>query len=407
MTDLQMGMIGLGGAAVVAVLAYNKWQEMKHRQLAEKLLNPQPPDILLDSATTANAADESPRASETRLAGEERVEPLLRTASADEAAPSEPQQAIDSETPVFADASRHAETSDDRETGMPSLADDARAGQKIQSPLPLLSPTIDHIAAIELSQAAGAHRIRQNQRLALTRIAKPIHWLGYNEDIQTWENIDPDSETHYRHLRVGLQLVDRKGPVRDSDLSIFHVAMQDLASELLGLVDLPPSAQALRQAAELDEFCVRVDIQIGINVISQGQIFPGTKLRALAESAGMSLDGEGRFARLDDDANVLFVLVNQQSEGFTSEAMRTLSTHGVTFLLDVPRVIAGERVLKQMLDTAQRFADALRGVVVDDNRRPLAEGAMEPICRQVAQFQALMAEQQLPAGSKLSQRLFA
>jgi hypothetical protein len=38
MTDLQMGMIGLGGAAVFAVLAYNKWQEHKHRKLAEALL---------------------------------------------------------------------------------------------------------------------------------------------------------------------------------------------------------------------------------------------------------------------------------------------------------------------------------------------------------------------------------
>ncbi|HPP46299.1 MAG TPA: cell division protein ZipA C-terminal FtsZ-binding domain-containing protein, partial [Accumulibacter sp.] len=380
----------------------NKWQEMKHRQLAEKLLNPQPPDILLDSSAAANPADDALRQNEVSHTSDERVEPLLRTASADDAPHTASRQAFDSEDHVVADTGRH-----DADEDMSPTADDVPARQEIQALLPVLSPTIDHIAAIELSQAVGGHRLRQNQRLALTRIAKPIHWLGYNEDVQTWENIDPDSETHYRHLRVGLQLVDRKGPVRDSDLSIFHVAMQDLASELLGLVDLPPSAQALRQAAELDEFCVRVDIQIGINVISQGQIFPGTKLRALAESAGMSLDGEGRFVRLDDDANVLYVLVNQQSEGFTSEAMRTLSTHGVTFLLDVPRVIAGERVLKQMLDTAQRFADALRGVVVDDNRRPLAEGAMEPICRQVAQFQALMAEQQLPAGSKLSQRLFA
>ena len=48
MTDLQMGLIGLGGAAVIGVLGYNKWQEHKHRKLAEQLLNVRQADVLLD-----------------------------------------------------------------------------------------------------------------------------------------------------------------------------------------------------------------------------------------------------------------------------------------------------------------------------------------------------------------------
>ncbi|MBN8456038.1 MAG: hypothetical protein J0M31_23630, partial [Candidatus Accumulibacter sp.] len=32
MTDLQMGLIGLGGVAVVGVLAYNKWQDGRGHQ---------------------------------------------------------------------------------------------------------------------------------------------------------------------------------------------------------------------------------------------------------------------------------------------------------------------------------------------------------------------------------------
>ena len=41
-----------------------------------------------------------------------------------------------------------------------------------------------------------------------------------------------------------------------------------------------------------------------------------------------------------------------------------MSTHGLTFLLDVPRVAHGERVFNQMHDLARRFADVLRGVLV-------------------------------------------
>ena len=35
MNDLQLGLIGLGAAAVVGVVGYNKWQEMRQRKLAE------------------------------------------------------------------------------------------------------------------------------------------------------------------------------------------------------------------------------------------------------------------------------------------------------------------------------------------------------------------------------------
>ena len=58
MTDLQMGLIGLGGAAVVGVLAYNKWQEHKHRKLAEELLSARQADVLLDEPVADDRGDE-------------------------------------------------------------------------------------------------------------------------------------------------------------------------------------------------------------------------------------------------------------------------------------------------------------------------------------------------------------
>ena len=39
MTELQMGLIGLGVAAVFGVFGYNKWQEMRQRKVAEKVSN--------------------------------------------------------------------------------------------------------------------------------------------------------------------------------------------------------------------------------------------------------------------------------------------------------------------------------------------------------------------------------
>ncbi|HMW56946.1 MAG: cell division protein ZipA C-terminal FtsZ-binding domain-containing protein [Candidatus Accumulibacter sp.] len=397
MTDLQMGLIGLGAAAVVGVLAYNKWQEHKHRKLAESLLSARQADVLLDEQTSA--IDDA--GGMTARPDQGRVEPLLD--------PATKPNVVSAARPVPVDDDEALPASE--RSAQPARTDEERpvikTFQEVTAPLYLLSPTIDYIAAIEVSESAAAYQIREAQRVALARLGKPVHWIGFNEQEHEWEPILEDADSAYRHIRIGLQLVDRQGPVRDGDLSIFHLAMQDLATELMGFAELPLREPALRIASQLDEFCAGVDIQIGVNVISQGQVFPGTKLRALAESAGMTIDSEGRFARFDDEGRLLYVLINQETQGFSAESMRALTTHGVTFLLDVPRVANGDRVLIQMVELARRFADALHGALVDDNRRPLSEGSIEPIRRQVVQYQTAMATRQVPAGGALALRLFS
>ena len=394
MTDLQMGLIALGVAAVLGVLAYNKWQEHKHRKLAEALLSARQADVLLDeSAALVDAAT-----GVTERPDLERVEPLLHPQGGSKTVPAmRPAAADDAEAPPASER-----------TARPTRADEERPAVKaVTAPLYLLSPAIDYIAAIEVSEPAAAYQIREAQRVALARLGKPLHWIGFNEQEHEWEAILEDADSPDRYLRLGLQLLASQGPVRDGDLSLFHLAMQDLATQLMGFAALPLRDPTLPAAAPLDEFCAGVDIQIGVNVISQGQVFPGTKLRALAESAGMTIDPEGRFARFDDEGRLLFVLINQETQGFSAESMRTMTTHGVTFLLDVPRVANGDRVLIQMVELARRFADSLHGALVDDNRRPLSEGGIEPIRRQVVQYQTAMATRQLPAGGALALRLFS
>ncbi|MFB0937073.1 MAG: cell division protein FtsZ, partial [Propionivibrio sp.] len=56
MTELQMGLIGLGGFAVVGVVAYNKWQEIRQRRQAEQALQANHPDVLLDDARNPDVA---------------------------------------------------------------------------------------------------------------------------------------------------------------------------------------------------------------------------------------------------------------------------------------------------------------------------------------------------------------
>jgi FtsZ-interacting cell division protein ZipA len=430
MTELQMGLIGLGAIAVVGVLVYNKWQEVRQRRLAESVLKASHPDVLLDGVEPAptishivanevgtggqtretvarnpvvsTAPEIPPSKKEEPVTGDERVEPVLLF-EPDLDFSSEP---LDS-TMMAQGASPEPESgygagpTGARESSVPQM-------ERLAEVSIPLSPRVDFIAAIDTVEPVHAQRIIDASKEALAHMKKPVRWFGYDTVSAEWQPISAQQGGEYRRVRAGLQLVNRQGAVSENDLVIFAKAMQDMADQLSGIVDLPSWQNALGTAMDLDRFCASVDIQIGINVISQRQTFAGTKLRALAEAAGMAIDGDGSFTRRDDDGNVLYVLLNQEGWEFSAETMRTMSTHGVTFVFDVPCVAHGERVFNQMIDLARRFADVLHGVLVDDNRQPLVEAQYARIRQEyVTKPQAAMDAADLPAGGSLALRLFS
>jgi FtsZ-interacting cell division protein ZipA len=424
MTELQLGLIGLGATAVVGVFGYNKWQEYRQRKLAQAVLKPHHADILLgDGPKSASQPAFAERSEpefriDTPAQGNERVEPTfvdeqptmpsadMIAASAETpmpeaplfetpAAPKEPAPMPEAPpAPIFAQAP----------ADIPDDAPEIPAGDL---PAELLDPGLEFIVAMELVEPVSAMDIIHSQRPALVRLNKPVHWIGYHERGREWVRLAPDSDLKVRRLRVGLQLVNRQGPLSEGDITIFTNAMQALADELMAVADMP-SSRVLEQAAEIDQFCAAVDLEIGLNLVSRGSAFTGTKIRALAEAAGLVLGLGGVFTRYDDNGRVLFSLQNYESTPFSADTLRTLTTHGLTFLLDVPRVDHGERTFMQMTEIAKRFADTLNGALVDDNRQPLSDSQLDHIRREfIGKPQATMASYGLPAGSPQALRLFS
>ena len=420
MTELQMGLIGLGAAAVVGVFGFNKWQEMRQRKVAEAVLKPHHEDVLL-------AKGAKPEPAQTAASEAQRNEPEIRIDPIE--------TPVERVEPVFIDPTP-TETSDDLQpapaeesalevpvvakpvepVAMPAVvaqpvasdvADDASEMPAGQAPNELLDSRLEFIVAMELVEPVSSVQILHSQRSSLHRLNKPVHWVGYNEKTREWQRLTADSDLELRRLRVGLQLVNRLGPVSEGDMVIFTNAMQALADELMAVADMPPS-NVLDQAAEIDHFCAAVDLEIGLNLVSRGSAFAGTKIRALAEAAGMVLGADGLFTRYDDTGRAQFSLQNFESTPFSADALRTLTTHGLTFLLDVPRVDHGERVFMQMTEVAKRFADTLQGALVDDNRQPLSDSQLDHIRREfIGKPQATMASFGLAAGSPQALRLFS
>ena len=497
MNELQLGLIVFGGVGVAGLYGYNKWQEHKHRKVAEQVLQRDHADVLLarrcpaselpddeddlpemrgktrvesgaadassatnvssassarhgapDAAAVPGRASEMPAVRldqpdfrsirervepEIRIEpsfAEERIEPVLtaepaapvlhaQVSVAAQAAPPvlteaaadvPPWEAAEPATPVVSVTAPVAGITEAAAApGAATRAAEANVPQVSETsaavPAILVSPAIDYIASFDLIEAVTGDQVLRSQRELLSRVTKPVNWAGFNDRTREWERVV--AEGMYRRLRIGLQLADRRGALGEADLLTFHGAMAALAEELMAVAEMPDHDAALNAAIALDRFSADVDIQIGLNLVSQGQTFPGTKIRALAEAAGLQLEAGGLFVRRDDDGLVLYTLHNQEATPFAADTMRTLTTHGLVFLMDVACVSHGDRVFAQMLDVARRMAETLHGVLVDDHRRPLTEAAMDPFRRQIGQYQAQLAAKGLPAGSPLTLRLFA
>jgi len=440
-TELQIGLIGLGAAAVVGVLAYNKWQEYRHRRVAEQVMRSDHEDVLLKRRPEAQPVSEDDDSESAvpapRPMPTERREPVLGgepqpatdavVESGERMAVRLPDEAVPVEVslprrvtaavaqtaelplapaePAFeARAAAHGDSTD--EVSETAVQDGVPAAGDV--PPQLLDPRIDFIVVMELVEPVAAEEILYSQRDALLRLNKPVNWVGFNERQREWELIPPGSDKSYRRLRIGLQLADRRGPLSEADFTVFVAAMQQLADELLAVADMQPRQSVLDQAVALDGFCAEVDLEIGVHLVSRATPFAGTKIRALAEAAGMTLTADGVFTRFDDDGRAQFRLQNFENTLFAPDTIKTLTTRGLTFLIDVPRVDHGEPVFFKMLDNARRFAESLQGQLVDDNRQPLNDAQLDNIRREfVVKPQLAMQKFGLPAGSPQALRLFS
>ena len=162
------------------------------------------------------------------------------------------------------------------------------------------------------------------------------------------------------------------------------------------------------RAEALDRLCAALDVQIGLTVQRpEAGAIPGTRLRGVAEAAGFRLAPAGRFEWVSEDTGaVLYSLQNLRAEPFTAESLRVTATHGVVFLLDVPRVADPARVFDQMKLAAKRMAPTLGGELVDDNRRPLDDAALALIRDQVQAAADALKSVHIEPGSARALALF-
>jgi len=427
MSDLQLSLVAIGALVIAAIFAFNWFQERKYRRIADAHFKSRHEDVLIDENITEAS---NGLHIETIVQMEEswRVEPRLEpevtlsehvVKTADVEAKVEPA--------MMAEAEARAETLPEPEAKSwnepePVLSSSTPEPVHIHvSPEPVYIPPqhkeeiksapVDDVICYVATLHAGETIITEDLAMLLQQfsmLGKRVYWAGLRHNIGVWEEINTAHPAEYEKIQIGLQLADRNGHITEDKLERFCDIVQQIAADLKAIMDCPDKPAALQQAIELDSFCAEVDVLIGLNVLSHnGETLPATKIRALAEAAGMKLQADGTFHYINDDGISHYSLANHESIPFAAESIKHMTTHGVTLLFDVPRAPGGVRTFDHMVALAKQIAHAVNGVLVDDNRNPLNEKSIATIKQQLATIYTKMDARHIRAGSPRALNLFS
>ena len=165
--------------------------------------------------------------------------------------------------------------------------------------------------------------------------------------------------------RMGSQRsADGRGTLPGQDDIVF--AQDDMAAETA-----PPSGPEVGKR-DRDDFDKIVTLYVAAR---SGQVLRGPDIVVAAEKAGLSYGYMSIFHRLVDghaDSSPIFSVANIKKPGsFEMSDIQSMETPAIAFFLTLPAPIAALDAWEKLLPTAQRMAELLDGVVLDESRNAL------------------------------------
>jgi len=358
MSEFQTSLVVIGALVIVAVIAYNRWQEHRAGQAADESFRSRHPDVLIG----AESKPESPAGIATGSAT--RFEPGLKT------------QLLFPKTAVFEPAYEAA----------PPV------------------PVVDYVIALESGDPIGVAVLREHWTILEHRFARRAALSAAFDG--EWGGLRPEGT--WRSARVALQLVSRQGVVSEVELLEFRSGVESMASALGATAAAPEMRDALDAARALDAICAAADIQVAFHVVAApGASFAGTKVRAAAEASGFLLDRLGRFTLVDEDGRELYALTDRSGAQFGAVAMKEAVPQALTLSMDVPRSPQTQRTFESMVRFGRHLATVLGGGLVDDNDHPLDERATATIGAQLQMVRENLEARGISPGSAIALRLFS
>lgn len=318
----------------------------------------------------------------------------------------------DSDAPRLTEAQADAAAAGDHAAAGPGAARAAPQPQPDvadgQPRAALIDPLIDCIVPLHLERKASGDRILPLTGRLRRAGTKQVHIEGLREEANTWEAVTAGHQ--YEDVQIAVQLANRTGPLNALEFSEFVNAVEALAESLDASAELPDMTETVANGRELDGFAAGCDVQLGVNVISDGAPWSAAYVQNVATQDGLVLSRDGtRFTRYQPDGEgvqrALFTLQFGDTN-FLRDDLTVNAGRQITLLLDVPLAAQSARPFKTMCEYGDSLAQRMGAQLVDDNMRPLTETSFVAIFGQLQALYDKLDARGLPAGSQSALRLF-
>ena len=353
MSELQISLLGIGIAVIVAVYLYNFWLQRQYQRRFGDAFKQQE-DVLYNAVAQKN------------------LDALMEVA--------EPVQLSPTEKPRV------------------------NAPDEVCNLLDEATDYIVEVIPISMARADALASLWQRR----FDFGKNVNACGQNAVTGNWEKVIADSHASYSAFRLGLQLANRSGAASTARLSDFRDLAREIGMHLQAEMTVPDVDDAATRALQLDTFCAEVDQMIGINLLPNGEItLSASEVAQVAQNMGMNLQADGAFHLLDARGFTLYSLCNLDTTPFQHHTFNHMRVKGLTLLLDVPRVEQPAQRFDDMVVLARRLAQDLGAAVVDDHRVILSDASLAQIREQITAIESRMMSGDMPPGSARARRLFA
>lgn len=295
----------------------------------------------------------------------------------------------------------------------PSLDGPAFERDLMPPPLPVerkpggMDALIDVIAPIALETHVSGEAALAAMPPTRRAGSKPFSLEGLNEATRQWEV--PAAGQRYTAFQAGVQLANRTGPLNEIEYSEFVMKAQAFADTVNGAPEFPEMLDEVARARELDQFASTHDAQLGFTLRARSAAWsPGyvqqnaSKLGFVAGVIPGRMVLPASTAGLPPILGLAFDTQAALADDPAHSALREL-----TLSLDVPQVLRSERPYVRMREAAKALAEAMDGVITDDNGQPLQADAMDLVGSELEQLYDTLDERDLSAGSALARRLFS
>src|SRR5690606_6435707 len=169
-----------------------------------------------------------------------------------------------------------------------------------------------------------------------------------------------------------------------------------------GAIEAPEQDEVMQRARELDGHCAGLDAQVALVLRLPGTAPVADMTRVLQEAgflacgrqlAGRSDTGTPRFTALFD--------------GVPRQDVQSAGVDRVDLLLDLPNSPADEQAFSRMASVGRDLAKRLKAELLDDQGRPVHEGADHTIDKQLLDLYKRLAQAGFEAGAERTVRVFS